>query len=252
MVRLTRVTPRDPFWAPPPAALVLAGDEVHVWRVDVRSAYARGNDLWRVLAKDERQKATDLLFEDDRKRFVVSRGMLRVLLGRYLRAQPDGLVFGYNPHGKPFLVGTAGVRFSVSHSHDLVLLAFVRDRDIGVDIEHLREDLGLDEIASRHFATREVATLRSLPKSSRKEAFFACWTRKEAFAKAKGRGLTLPFNRFEVTLTPGEPAMLLSVEEDIREPFRWAMQELVPGPGYAAALVVEEHAVRSSCWQYTG
>ncbi|CAA9472171.1 MAG: 4'-phosphopantetheinyl transferase [uncultured Rubrobacteraceae bacterium] len=252
MTGLTRATPRDPFWVSPPAALMLAGDEVHVWRVDVRSAYARRNDLWRVLAKDERQKATDLVFEGDRKRFVVSRGVLRVLLGRYLRAQPGSLVFGYNPYGKPFLVGAPGVRFSTSHSHDLVLLAFVRDRDIGVDVEHLRDDLGLDEIASRHFATREVATLRSLTNSSRKEAFFACWTRKEAFVKAKGRGLTLPFSRFEVTLTPGQPAMLLKVEEDIREPFRWAMQELIPGPGYAAALVVDEHNLRSSCWQYTG
>jgi 4'-phosphopantetheinyl transferase len=251
-VRSTRVTPCAPFWAPPPAALALAGDEAHVWRVDVRSAYAHRDDLWRVLARDERQKATDLLFEGDRERFVVSRGVLRVLLGRYLRVQPGSLVFAYNPHGKPFLVGTAGVRFSVSRSHGLVLLAFVRDRDIGVDVELLREDLGLEEIAARFFSAREAATLRSLPNGVRKEAFFACWTRKEAFAKAKGRGLTLPFNRFEVTLTPGEPAMLLSVEEDMREPFRWAMQELVPGPGYAGALVVEEHAVRSSCWQYTG
>ena len=244
--------PRAPFWAAPPAALALADDEVHVWRVDVRSAYAHRERLWRVLAKDERHKAADLLFEGDRKRFVVSRGVLRVLLGRYLRAEPGSLVFGYNPHGKPFLIGAAGVSFSTSHSHGLALLAFVRDKNIGVDVEHLREDLGLDEIAARYFSTREVATLRSLPNSSRKEAFFACWTRKEAFAKAKGRGLTLPFNRFEVTLTPGEPAMLLNVEEDIREPFRWTMQELIPGPGYAAALVVEEHTVRSSCWQYTG
>src|SRR5919112_3353471 len=173
-VRSTRMTPRAPFWTPPPAALALAGDEVHVWRVDVRSAYANRDDLWRVLAKDERQKATDLLFEDDRKRFVVSRGVLRVLLGRYLRAQPDSLVFGYNSHGKPFLVGAYEVRFSTSHSHDLVLLAFVRDRDIGVDVEHLREDLGLDEIAARYFSAREVAILRSLPNSLRKEAFFAC------------------------------------------------------------------------------
>jgi 4'-phosphopantetheinyl transferase len=223
-----------------------------VWRVDVRSAYARRNDLWHVLARDERQKSIDLFFEGDRKRFVVSRGVLRVLLGRYLRAQPDSLEFGYNPHGKPYLVGASGVRFSTSHSHDLVLLAFVRDRDIGVDVEHMREDLGLEEIASRHFSTREVATLRSLPNSLRTEAFFACWTRKEAFAKAKGRGLTLPFSRFEVTLTPGEPAMLLDVEEDIREPFRWAMQELIPGSGYAAALVVEEHTLQPSYWQYTG
>ncbi len=244
--------PRAPFWAAPPAALALADDEVHVWRVDVRSAYAHTDRLWRVLAKDERQKAAALLFEGDRKRFVVSRGVLRVLLGRYLRAQPGSLVFGYNPHGKPFLDGAAGVSFSTSHSHGLALLAFVRDKNIGVDVEHLREDLGLDEIAARHFSTREVATLRSLPNSVRKEAFFACWTRKEAFAKAIGRGLTIPFSQFEVTLTPGEPAMLLHAEEDLREPSRWAMQELIPGPGYAAALVVEGSALRSSCWQYTG
>src|SRR5918997_3700796 len=119
------MTPRAPFWTPPPAALALAGDEVHVWGVDVRSAYAHRYDLWRVLAKDERQKATNLLFEGDRRRFVVSRGVLRVLLGRYLRAQPDSLVFSYNPYGKPFLVGAPGVRFSTSHSHDLILLPFV-------------------------------------------------------------------------------------------------------------------------------
>jgi 4'-phosphopantetheinyl transferase len=245
------VKPRAPFWAAPPAALALAGDEVRVWRVDVRSAYAHKDDLLRVLAKDERQKAADLLFEGDRKRFLVSRGVLRVLLGRYLRAQPGSLVFGYNPHGKPFLVGAAGVSFSTSHSHGLALLAFVRDKNIGVDVELIREDLGLDEIAARYFSTREVATLRSLPNSLRKEAFFACWTRKEAFAKAKGRGLTLPFSRFEVTLTPGEPAMLLHVEEDLGEHSRWAMRELIPGAGYAAALVVEERTLRLSCWQYT-
>src|SRR3712207_6340184 len=161
--RSTRVTLRDPFWAQPPAALALAGDEVHVWRADVRSAYAHRDDLWPVLAKDERQKASDLFFEGDRKRFVVSRGVLRILLGRYLRVQPGSLVVGYNPHGKPFLVGAARVRFSLSHSHGLVLHAFVHDRDIGVDVEHIREDLGLDEIAARHFSTREVAALHSLP-----------------------------------------------------------------------------------------
>ena len=240
------MTPRAPFWTPPPAALSLAGDEVHVWRVDVRSAYAQRDDLWRVLAKDERQKATTLLFEGDRRRFVVSRGVLRVLLGRYLCVQPGSLVFGYNPHGKPFLVGTAGVRFSVSHSHDLVLLAFVRDRDIGVDVEFIREDLGIDEIAARHFSTREVAALRSLPNSLRKEAFFTCWTRKEAFAKAKGRGLTLPFNLFEVTLVPGEPAMLLDTNEDPLEPTKWTLRELISDPGYVAALAIEGNGLRLS------
>jgi hypothetical protein len=183
----------------------LACEEGHLWRAELDATRPQpAEDMRRILSAKGAQ--TDGLY------FV-------------------GLVFGHNSHGRPFLVGTAGVRFSVSHSHGLVLLAFVRDRDIGVDVEHIREDLGLDEIAARHFSTREVATLRSLPNSLSKEAFFS---------------------RFEVTLTSGEPAMLLDVEEDIREPFRWDMQELIPGPGYAAALVVEGHTLQSSYWQYTG
>jgi 4'-phosphopantetheinyl transferase len=176
--------------------------------------------------------------------------VLRALLGCYLDRHPGSLGFDYNPYGKPFLAGDSGICFSTSHSHGLVLLAFARGREIGVDIERVRADLGLEEIAARCFSPREIATLHSLRNDLREEAFFACWTRKEALAKAEGEGLALPLCRFEVTLVPGEPAMLLDTKGDPLET-KWTLQEMTPDPGYVAALAVEGHGLRVSCRQYT-
>jgi len=227
----------------------LEKDEVHVWRVDVGSAYARREVLWGILDGDERQKAADFLFEGDRERFVVSRGVLRVLLGRYLRQAPGSLGFGYNLYGKPHLAGDLGICFNTSHSHGLVLLAFAWGREVGVDIERVRADPGLEGIAASCFSPRELATFHSLRSDLRERAFFACWTRKEAFAKAVGRGLALPLDRFDVTLAPGEPVRLLDTKGVPPEPTKWTLQELVPGPGYAAALAVDGTGLRLSCWQ---
>jgi 4'-phosphopantetheinyl transferase len=229
----------------------LEGDEVHVWLVDVKSAYARRDVLFSFLDGDERQKAADFLFEGDRERFVASRGVLRALLGRYLRRHPASLGFGYDRYGKPHLVGDSGIRFSTSHSHGLVLLALARGRDVGVDIERVRADLGLEGIAARCFSPRELATLHSLRSDLRERAFFACWTRKEALAKAEGEGLALSLCRFDVTLAPGEPAMRLDTKGDPFEPTKWTLRELTPNPDYVAALAVEGNDLRVSCWQYT-
>ena len=229
----------------------LEADEIHVWRVEVGSAYTRRDDLWSYLAGDERQKAADFLFEGDRKRFVVARGVLRALLGCYLRRHPGSLGFAYNPFGKPHLSDDFGFRFSTSHSHGLVLLAFARGRDVGVDIERVRADLGLEGIAARYFSPREIATLHSLRNGLRERAFFACWTRKEALAKAEGKGLALPLRRFDVTLTPGESAMLLDTRGDLLVPTKWTLQELAIDPGYVAAMAVEGNGLRLLCWQYT-
>ena len=237
-------------WTPPPTVPTLDADEAHVWRVDVGSAYSCRDVLWSFLAGDERQKAADFLFEGDRERFVVSRGVLRVLLGRYLGRHPGSLGFDFNPYGKPLLTGDSGVCFSTSHSHGLVLLAFARGREVGVDIERVRSDLGLEGIAARRFSPREIATLHSLRKDLREEAFFACWTRKEALAKAEGKGLALSLRRFEVTLIPGEPAMLLDTEGGPLEPTKWSLRELFPDAGYVAALAIEGNGLRLSCWQY--
>jgi 4'-phosphopantetheinyl transferase len=221
-------------WSPPPAVPALDSDEVHVWRVEVGSAHARRDILWGFLDGDERQKAADFLFEGDRERFVVARGVLRALLGCYLRRHPGSLGFGYKPYGKPHLAGDFEIRFSTSHSHGLVLLAFARGRDIGVDVERVRADLGLEEIAARCFSPREIATLHPLRNGQRERAFFALWTRKEALAKAEGKGL----------------AMLLDTEGESFEPTNWTLRELTPDPGYAAALAVEGDGSRLSCWQY--
>lgn len=248
--RTRRVRSHAQRWTPPPAVPALEGDEVHVWRVDVGSAYTCQDVLWSFLAGDERQKAADFLFEGDRKRFVVSRGVLRALLGCYLRRHPGSLGFDYGPHGKPLLSGDFGVYFSTSYSHGLVLLVFARGRDVGLDIERVRADLGLEGITARCFSPRGIATLHSLRNDLREEAFFACWTRKEALAKAEGKGLTLPLCCFEVTLIPGEPAMLLDTKGDPLEPTKWSLRELFPDAGYVAALAIEGNGLRLSCWQY--
>jgi 4'-phosphopantetheinyl transferase len=246
-----RVRSHTQPWMPPPTVPTLEGDEVHVWCVEVGSAHARRDVLWNFLAGDERQKADDFLFEEDRERFVVSRGVLRALLGCYLCRHPGSLEFEYSPYGKPLLSGDSDICFSTSHSQGLVLLAFARGRDVGVDVERVRADLGLEGIAARCFSPREIATLHSLRNDLREEAFFACWTRKEALAKAEGKGLALPLCRFEVTLIPGEPAMLLDTKGDPLVPTKWTLRELIPDPGYVAALAIEGNGLRLSCWQYS-
>ena len=210
---------------------VLDPDEVHVWRVEVESACDRRD-----------------IFEGDRKRFVVARGVLRTLLGDYLGRHPGSLGFGYNPYGKPHLAGNSEVRFSTSHSHGLVLLAFARGRDVGVDIERVRADLGLEGIAARCFSPKEIASLHPLRNGLRERAFFACWTRKEALAKAEGKGLALPLRRFDAT--PAARAMVLDTRGNPLGPTKWTLRELAPDPDYVAALAVEGNYSRLSCWQY--
>ena len=223
-------------------------EEVHVWRAEVETAYDRQDILWSFLAGDERQKAADFLFEGDRKRFVVARGILRALLGCYLGRHPGSLGFDYTQYGKPQLAGDSEIRFSTSHSHGLVLLAFARGRDVGVDIERVRADLDFEGIAARCFSPGEMASLHSLRNGLRERAFFARWTRKEALAKAEGKGLALPLRRFGVT--PAARAMVLDTQGHPLGPTKWTLQELSPAPGYVAALAVEGNGSRLSCWQY--
>lgn len=233
------------------ADFTLATDEVHVWRVDLSSMSSRRiQSLRNTLAEDERRRADGFCFEEDRERFIVARGMLRVLLSRYLDLDSDRLNFRYNSHGKPALAERSGgdtLRFNVSHSGGLALVALACGREVGIDIEYVRSGIELEEIAARYFSPQEAATLRSLPANIRTEAFFAGWTRKEAYIKARGDGLSLALDGFSVSLAPGEPAILLNAREDPSEAARWTLRELKPGPGYAAALAAEGHDWRLVC-----
>jgi 4'-phosphopantetheinyl transferase len=163
------------------------------------------------------------------------------------------VVFCYGAHGKPALAGDTGadaIRFNAAHSLGVALYAVTRGREVGIDLEHIRFDLAVMEIAERFFSRREVATLRTLPTEAQRQAFFRCWTRKEAYIKARGEGLSLPLDQFDVSLTPAEPAAVLGTQRDPSETARWSLQELPLAPDYVAALAVEGHGWRLACWQW--
>jgi 4'-phosphopantetheinyl transferase len=241
------------LWHPPPAELTLSRAEVHVWRADLDPAASRFERLQHTLSADELQRAARFHFPQDRRRFTVARGVLRDILGRYLGRPSSELGFRYSAYGKPALTDgfdAAGLRFNISHSHEMALFAVTCDREVGVDIEYLGREIHGEEIAEHFFSVHERADLRALPAELKHQAFFNCWTRKEAYIKAHGEGLSLPLDRFDVSLTPGEPAALLATRTDPQEVLRWSLQALTPGPGYAAALAVEGQGWQLSCWQW--
>ncbi len=245
--------PSPAAWRHPPERLVLSKAEVHVWRAALDLECAPVQNFERTLATDERARAARFHFDTHRNQFIVGRGVLRTILGRYLGIEPDRLQFRYSSHGKPALSaeqGSNAIRFNVSHSGGMALYAVTRERKVGVDLERIRPDFANEEIAERFFSPQEVAAFHALPPESRLEAFFACWTRKEAYIKARGEGLSLPLDRFDVSLAPGQPAALMSVHDDHREAARWSIRELSPGPDYVAAIAAEGHDWRLECWQW--
>jgi 4'-phosphopantetheinyl transferase len=240
-------------WGKAPSGLpeLVAGD-VDVWSVQLDCSPAYIAVLLHTLSEDECERADRFYFERDRRRFTCARGALRRLLAAYLDTEPSELTFSYGPNGKPALSGrfAHALTFNVSHSHELALVAIGRDVEMGVDVEAVRSMNDADDIASRFFSPRETAQLRALPDAVRTEAFFACWTRKEAYLKALGSGLAKPLDEFDVAFAPGEsPA--LCVHGDERETARWSIRGLAPAPGYTGALVTESGGGAVRCWQWT-
>jgi len=229
----------------------VARNEVHVWRVPLDES--RAALLRPLLAPDECARADRFHFSRDRHRFIVARGSLRIILGGYLKQEPAQLSFSYSQYGKPALADeTDGSRlsFNLSHANELALIAVTQGRGLGVDIEFIRPEFASEEIAERFFSDHEVAALRALPEKAQSEAFFNCWTRKEAYIKAIGEGMSMPLNQFHVSLEPGSPARLLGNLRDANEVSRWSLQELAPGPGYVAAVAVEGRDWQLRCWQH--
>ncbi|MFL5801639.1 MAG: 4'-phosphopantetheinyl transferase family protein [Roseiflexaceae bacterium] len=246
-------SPGAPMWRHSPAWPALGRGEVHVWRAVLVQPNPVVQALWRTLDQGERDRAERFRFQRDRERFIVAHGLLRTILGGYLGGAAGQLRFCYGAYGKPELAPECGaaLSFNLSHAHELALYAITRERAVGVDIEHMRPGIADIAIAERFFSPHEVAALQALPNAERGLAFFTCWTRKEAYIKARGEGLSLALDQFEVSLTPGAPAALLDVAGDQRERDRWELQALDPGPGYVAALAVEGHGWALHCWQIT-
>jgi 4'-phosphopantetheinyl transferase len=220
------------LWLSPPDLVLLGAHDVHVWRVSLEQPDEIVEALGRLLSADETERALRFHFDRDRTHFVVARGVLRRLIGRYLEITPESIRFTYQEYGKPHLVADSlspTFKFNLAHSGSLAVFAFTHLGEIGVDLEQIKPELAGEDIARRFFSESEVASLDAQPESERALAFFNCWTRKEAFIKAKGMGLSLPLDQFEVTLIPGQEPRLLRTAWDESEAGRWSIKALNVG-----------------------
>jgi 4'-phosphopantetheinyl transferase len=242
------------LWTTPPVERRLTQDVVHVWRLRFEGWASRVDECRSLLSLAERGRADRFRSEKDRIQHVLTHAVLRLLLGRYLALEPKQVRFAIGPRGKPEIapaLNAAGLRFNVSHTRGLALLAFTRGRDVGVDVETARFVTGADDIAARLFSSRESACFRALPDDQKQAAFLNCWTRREAYLKATGEGIAESPDQIEVSFAPGEPARLLSLRGDPNAAAAWHLQELVPGPEYVAALAVKGHARTVVRWDAT-
>lgn len=226
----------------PENSLDLPDGEVHLWRIDL-AAVASQSRWQEILSEDERRRAARFHFARDRDRYSATRALLRMILAGYLSADPSSLQFTYSEKEKPSLASpdSTAIEFNVSHSGSSALLAFARGRLVGVDVEQIRTDFDHEKIATRFFSESEREELSALPPSERATAFFRCWTRKEAYIKAVGIGLSLPLHDFDVSLKPGDENALFATRPDPSEAARWCLREVPAEEGYAAALCVQGH-----------
>ncbi|MEW6240627.1 MAG: 4'-phosphopantetheinyl transferase superfamily protein [Chloroflexota bacterium] len=232
-------------WQIPPADIQMERHQADIWRV-APTVPADSVPLFEsALSADESQRAARFHFDTDRLRFITAYTSLRRILARYLQCDPRDLNFSANAYGKPFLPDHE-IDFNLSHSGEYALIAVTRGRKIGVDVEFIRDDIELESLAARHFSPREVSELLALPLKQRVVGFFNCWTRKEAYIKAQGLGLSLPLDSFDVSL--GEPARLRGTRPDAKEASRWSLHSLDVGSNYAAALAVEGDGFEIRCW----
>ncbi len=229
-------------WTAPPEQLSLLMGELHIWRILFSRLRDSVDEAYETLSEDERQRAGRFRFEKDRVQSMLSRAALRSLLGRYLSAKPRDIVFNYGPSNKPGLEhpipsDVTPFSFNVSHSGDIALIAIAALPNVGIDVEIIRPDFATAEVAKRFFSPGEVRKLQSLAKREQAEAFFNCWTRKEAYIKAVGVGLSIPLDSFDVEFGPGKQARLLEIRGGLERASAWWMSSLDAGDGYAAAVV---------------
>ncbi|MGB8751775.1 MAG: 4'-phosphopantetheinyl transferase superfamily protein [Candidatus Sulfotelmatobacter sp.] len=231
--------------------LPLPEDEVQLWRIDLEALGVDESRWQGVLSADEAARASRFHFARDRQRFVAARALLRIILASYLETDASSLRFSYSKKEKPSLGSTharSDVRFNITHSSGVALLAFTRGREIGVDVEQVRHDFDPGAIARRYFSTHEQNQLAGLPVEQKVEAFFRCWTRKEAYIKATGDGLSLPLSQFDVSLAAGDGNALLATRPDGSEAAGWLLQEVPAGPGYVGALCARGRGWKLNDW----
>ncbi len=225
----------------PAQELQIAGDTICVHDIDLRLGRESLEQLADLLDESERTQAERFVTRELARKYIVSHGGARIVLGCYLGVGPEEVRFVRNAHGKPALdlAHASELRFNLSHSGERCLVAVTESREIGVDIEAVRPIPDWPEIATRFFSPGEVAGLRSLPEALLGTAFFATWSRKEAYIKAVGLGFAIDLATFQVEVDPRRPARLIFAADADQGPDRWCMQDIDVGPDYRAAVAVE-------------
>jgi 4'-phosphopantetheinyl transferase len=224
-------------------AASLGPDEVQVWSAGLDRGEAELLELARNLSPDERSRAERFRVEDARRQFIASRGLLRQLLASCVNTAASMVSFRYRPRGKPFLdpsTSNGDLSFNLSHSGRLLVIALTRGRKVGVDVEWFHGRTNCSLVADRIFSLRELSELHALPASKRREAFFNVWTRKEAYLKATGQGLTDDLQAIEVTLIPGQEPQLLKLPAGLESARQWGLEVIPLPPDFAGAVAFEK------------
>jgi 4'-phosphopantetheinyl transferase len=223
---------------------------VHIYRFALDLPAERLAELRGVLSEGETRRAARYRDPADQARFTAAHGQLRQVLAACLDTLPAALVFVQNQYGKPALAGESGLRFNLSHSRGMGLLAVSQGQELGVDIESIRADTDRVNISRRFFSPREAAELLAMPPHQQVRAFYACWTRKEAYVKGRGQGLSLALNEFEVSVSPDEPPVLILPGPDQQPGEVWTLHDIAVGPGFSATLAVEGRIEGIRCWEW--
>ncbi len=239
------------MWTQAPADLDLQPHQVDVWRVFLNLEPDSLASAESTLSTTEIQRASRFRFNADRHRYIAAHGSLRRILARYLQCDPRASSFSANDYGKPALLGDKRLEFNLSHSGDYALIAVARHHQVGIDVERRREGLDIEHIAARYFSPGEIAELTALPSEQRATGFFNCWTRKEAYIKGHGLGMSMALDSFTVSLTPGKPALLLATRPDAGVASRWTLLSLEVDASHAGALAVEGRGLDFRYWDWT-
>ncbi|MEQ8171002.1 MAG: 4'-phosphopantetheinyl transferase superfamily protein [Candidatus Eremiobacterota bacterium] len=236
-------------WHNPSKNLKIENDEVHIWLASLDIDRISPECIEKILSEDEIKRAGKYYFEKDRNHFIACRYILRNILSLYLNIGAEKIKFSYNPYGKPSVPG-GEISFNLSNSYGLALYGITFDKEIGIDIEHIPEDFSWEEIVKQFFSKKEIIELYRIPGDMRKKAFFNGWTRKEAYIKAKGMGLSIGLDSFDVSLIPGKAAELLEVRGKKEEKSRWLLKEILISNNYVAALAVEGYNLNFKYWKW--
>ena len=244
-----------PEWTSAPDRLTLSAEEIHIWRVSLDSSPLKLQELAQTLASDELQRAERFRFQVDRRRFIVGRGTLRAILGRYLKTAPETIRFRYEASGKPALLPASelptaspshssiaqtankpALEFNLSHSHELMVCAVSQSYQVGIDLEHVRSITDLEGLTQRFFSPQEHLAIQRLPPGQRVRSFFQYWTCKEALLKATGEGLA-DLSKIEVSIA-NQQAQLIQWTEKTDPTRQWWLHLFNPATDYIATLAV--------------